>query len=290
MDYRNNLWVADRRSHTIYYISKEVDTWNAIFKVAGSEGNPGARDGNIQSSTFNSPESLFVYQKSAIKLKEEVNLKPIWLKDPDKFECLFVTYKNYTTCGVLIDENFPYPIIDHKRVKYIPFTSGLIPDFFEREGELYVFEEQEPREVYIADTGNHCIRRLTVRQANVDTVAGVCGQPGLVDGVLAVNKMNRPSMIGMDATGNLFIYDSGNKKFRLLMDGILHTLVDGACREDNTMPILDPPFDLQIRGTVCYKRWRTSQEMEDFNYYPESVQDEEEAAAGEGGEEGGSEE
>ena len=47
VDYRNNLWVADKRLHTIYYISKEVETWNAIFKVAGNEGIQGARDGNI---------------------------------------------------------------------------------------------------------------------------------------------------------------------------------------------------------------------------------------------------
>ena len=53
-------------------------------------------------------------------------------------------------------------------------------------------------------------------------------------------------------------------------NGEMFTLIDGACREDNTMPILDPPFDLQIRGTICYKKWRTSVEMEDFNYYPEA--------------------
>ena len=48
----------------------------------------------------------------------------------------------------------------------------------------------------------------------------------------------------------------------------MFTLIDGACREDKTMPVLVPPFDLQIRGTVCYKRWRTSIEMEDFNIKP----------------------
>ena len=277
VDYRNNLWVADKRDHTIYYISKEVETWNAIFKVAGSEGIAGARDGNIQSSSFNSPESLFVYEKSAIGLMEDKNLKPIWLKYPDKAGCLYATYNNYTECGVLIDENFPYPIVDHKRVKYIPFVSGMIPEFFQRDGEQYIFDYQEPREVYISDTGNHCIRRLTVRQANVDTVAGVCGQPGNQDGVFSLNKLNKPTMIGMDKIGNMFIYDSGNKKFRMLdTDRIMHTLIDGACREDNTMPILDPPFDLQIRGTVCYKKWRTNQQKEDFNFYPGQEEAEEE--------------
>ena len=153
------------------------------------------------------PESLYVYQESAISLMEEANLKPIWLKYPEKIECLYVTFRNYTSCGVLIDEDFPYDIIDHKRVKYIPFTSGMIPDFFERDGGKYVHLYNEPRAVYIADTGNHCIRRLTVRQANVDTVAGVCGSPGNSDGLISINKLNRPAMIGMDRAGNMFIYD-----------------------------------------------------------------------------------
>lgn len=59
-------------------------------------------------------------------------MRPIWLKYPEKMECIFCNEKNYTKCGVLIDENFPYKIVDHKRVKYIPFTMGLVPKFFER--------------------------------------------------------------------------------------------------------------------------------------------------------------
>ena len=97
----------------------------------------------------------------------------------------------------------------------------------------------------MADAGNHCIRRIVTRQANVDTVAGVCGKPGFVDGIFSINKLNRPSMIGMDRSGNLFIFDMGNKKIRMLdTNGEMFTMLDGACREDNTMPILDPPFDL----------------------------------------------
>ena len=86
---------------------------------------------------------------------------------------------------------------------------------------------------------------LQVSLKNVDTIAGVCGSPGLVDGLFSVNKLNKPTTIGMDKIGNMFIYDMGNKKFRMLdTNGEMFTLIDGACREDNTMPILDPPFDL----------------------------------------------
>ena len=141
MDYKNNLWVADSMTHTIYYISKEVETWNALFKVSGTEGKPGARNGNIKSATFNAPESLFVHEKSAVSLMEEPMMRPIWLKYPEEYECLYCNYKNFTKCGVEIDENFPYSIVDHKRVKYIPFVKGLVPDFFKREDEKFYFFE-----------------------------------------------------------------------------------------------------------------------------------------------------
>jgi len=43
--------------------------------------------------------------------------------------------------------------------------------------------EIDPRIVYIADMGNHCIRRIVIKQANVDTFAGICGVPGFKDGL-----------------------------------------------------------------------------------------------------------
>lgn len=64
----------------------------------------------------------------------------MWLKYPEKMECLFANYQNYTECGVLIDEDFPYSLIDHKRVKYIPMIRGKVPEFFERDGGLWIFE------------------------------------------------------------------------------------------------------------------------------------------------------
>ena len=73
----------------------------------------------------------------------------------------------------------------------------------------------------------------------------MCESPGFQDGVYTVNRLDRPTAIGLDKAGNMFIFDSGNKKMRMVdTNGVMHTLKDGACREDKTMPILDPPFDL----------------------------------------------
>jgi hypothetical protein len=47
VDYKNNLWVTDKEKHSIFYISKEKKSSNAIIKVTGSDYMEGARDGNI---------------------------------------------------------------------------------------------------------------------------------------------------------------------------------------------------------------------------------------------------
>lgn len=69
--------------------------------------------------------------------------------------------------------------------------------------------------------------------ASVTTIAGICGTPGHADGLYSVNKLNRPEVVGTDAEGYLFIYDAGNGMIRMLdLFGYLHTMIDGACRED----------------------------------------------------------
>lgn len=64
IDFIGNLWVVDKYKHSIYYISKEDETWNAIFKVSGSEGSPGMQDGNIAMGTFNKPTSIAIWDNN----------------------------------------------------------------------------------------------------------------------------------------------------------------------------------------------------------------------------------
>lgn len=103
---------------------------------------------------------------------------------------------NYTKCGYPITDDFEYRIVDHTRVKYIPFTEESEQDMQITREEV---ELQDGREVYIADSGNHCIRKLSVKQADVATVAGICGTPGFADGLFLTNMFNSPEMVGVDA-------------------------------------------------------------------------------------------
>jgi sugar lactone lactonase YvrE len=85
--------------------------------------------------------------------------------------------------------------------------------------------------LYIADTENHCIRK--VEGGNISTVAGVCGQcSGLLDdpcrcpstdaacigdgGPAARARLKHPTGIAFDDRGNLYIADTLNHRIRVI--------------------------------------------------------------------------
>lgn len=61
------------------YISKELPTWNAMFKITGIELNPGYRDGNIDKAVFNQPTSVCVYDQNITKILLAQSVVPIYL-------------------------------------------------------------------------------------------------------------------------------------------------------------------------------------------------------------------
>lgn len=68
VDYNGNLWIADSTKSSIMYISKELPTWNAIFKISGIEKTFSYRDGNIDKAVFNKPTSVCVYDQNNTKI------------------------------------------------------------------------------------------------------------------------------------------------------------------------------------------------------------------------------
>jgi sugar lactone lactonase YvrE len=78
--------------------------------------------------------------------------------------------------------------------------------------------------VYVADTGNHTIRRVTPRHV-VTTIAGSPGQPGSADGIGAAARFDRPYAMALDGFGTLYIADTGNHTIRKITpEGAVMTL------------------------------------------------------------------
>ena len=80
--------------------------------------------------------------------------------------------------------------------------------------------------LYVADTGNHAIRRTTP-QGVVTTIAGT-GEPGYRDGPGAQAQFNGPVGVAVDGRGRIVVADTYNDRIRMIdRDGQVTTLAGG---------------------------------------------------------------
>src|SRR5439155_4925313 len=67
--------------------------------------------------------------------------------------------------------------------------------------------------VYVADSGNSTIRKITPHGA-VTTLAGSAGQSGSADGTGSAARFNNPSSVAVDSLSNVYVADSRNGAIR----------------------------------------------------------------------------
>jgi sugar lactone lactonase YvrE len=83
-------------------------------------------------------------------------------------------------------------------------------------------------EIYVADTGNHTIRKIAADRT-VTTLAGRAGAMGSADGPSTDARFNTPQGLARDATGNLFVADRYNHTIRKIApDGTVSTVIGSA--------------------------------------------------------------
>ena len=68
-------------------------------------------------------------------------------------------------------------------------------------------------QVWVADTGNHTIRRIAA-DGTVSTVAGLAGVEGAADGPAGTSRLSSPESIAVDGQGNAYVADTGNCAIR----------------------------------------------------------------------------
>ncbi len=68
--------------------------------------------------------------------------------------------------------------------------------------------------LYIADTHNHCIRRLNLTTGTLTTVAGTTSGFSGDAGPATSAQLNLPTALALDSTGNLYLADTGNHRIR----------------------------------------------------------------------------
>ncbi|MGA9453743.1 MAG: protein kinase [Verrucomicrobiia bacterium] len=82
--------------------------------------------------------------------------------------------------------------------------------------------------VYMADTGNNTIRKVTPAGV-VSTLAGLAGHPGSKDGVGTNARFRNPWSVAVDGMGNVFVADMSNDTIRKITPaGVVSTLAGQA--------------------------------------------------------------
>lgn len=113
-----------------------------------------------------------------------------------------------------------------------------------------------PLEIYVADTGNHCIRRIKFDEGRVATIVGSAGNPGFRDGAGLYSRFNSPKSIGVALDGrSIVVLDNGRHIRHVDLSvnpPVVRTLEGGACRTVRSETLL---ATLKVRTVGCHPDW-----------------------------------
>ncbi len=106
--------------------------------------------------------------------------------------------------------------------------------------------------VYVADKSNHRIRKIT--PAGVVTTLAGFGTPGYFDGTGYFAWFNNPSGVAVDASGNVYVADTGNNRIRKVTQaGVVTTFAGsgtaGSANGTGTSAQFNAPLDLAVDGS-----------------------------------------
>ena len=197
-DGAGNLFVADSSNQTI---RKLVIASGVVTTLAGSPGLAGSADGTGPAARFNVPEGLA----------------------SDGAGNLFVAdVGNHTIRKVVIATGVVTTLAGSPGTTGSTDGTGPAARFNLPEG----LAADGVGDLFVADRGNHTVRRVVIATAVVTTLAGSPGAPGSTDGTGTAARFNFPQNIASDGADNLFVADTFNHTIRrvVIATGVVTTL------------------------------------------------------------------
>lgn len=233
------LVVADRGRHQVRILQPNGET----ALVIGS-GNPGFRDGALLDAKLNEPVAVAVNSHTGVLyVSERGNHAIRTITMSGEVTTLAGSGRAEDRDGIGRAAGFKQPAglaIDAAGVLYVAdagnhkirrvTTDGTVatvagvgrPGYFDTTPAETLFSEPQGVAVaadgnlYVADTGNHVIRRISA--SAITTVAGT-GRPGRTDGAAQIAEFKFPVALAVHHTGDLFVSDLGNHQIRRVSAG-----------------------------------------------------------------------
>ncbi len=220
-DSSGNTFVADRGNHTI----RKVTPDGFVSTYAGTAGASGSSDGTGAAARFNSPRGLAIDASGTIYVADDGN-HAIRKVAPGGV---------VTTLAGL--SGFPGSTDDTGSLARFTNPAAVAVD--------------SDGNVYVADDGNHTIRKITPAGA-VTTVAGTAGSIGSTDATGFNARFAYPTGIAVDANGTLYVADRYNDTVRTITtDGVVTTLAgvpggQGSTDGTGTIARFNGPSDVAV--------------------------------------------
>ncbi|WMJ67659.1 gluconolaconase [Stenotrophomonas sp. 24(2023)] len=172
--------------------------WTAQIELLAGDGHPGDREGAAAQARFADPYGLLRLADGTVVFTDAGDNNRIRRRLPDGRVQTLAGQGEGRVDGPALQAQFNTP-------------SGIAAD---AQGNLYV-----------ADTGNHAIRRIGT-DGQVTTLAG--GTQGFADGPAAQARFDGPMGVAVDAGGRVYVADTWNDRIRVIEpDGQVRTLAGG---------------------------------------------------------------
>lgn len=183
LDASGNLFVADFGDDTI----REISTAGVVTTIAGRAGIAGTADGLGTNALFSSPSGMTIDSAGNLYVAEVAN-NTIRKIAPDGTVTTLAGLAGYsgTQDGIGSAARFRTP------TAVAVDASG---------------------NVYVTDYGNQLLRRITPAGV-VTTLAGLPGVAGTADGTGREARMNEPTGIAVDPSGNIYVSEFNNDIIR----------------------------------------------------------------------------
>ena len=188
VDASGTVYVADFDNDTI----RKITSSGVVSTLAGLAGSSGSADGTGSAARFDGPSGVAVDSSGNVYVADQYNH----------------TIRKITSGGV------------------VSTLAGLAGSSGSADGTGSAARFNRPNgvavdgsgNVYVADSSNHTIRRITSAGA-VSTVAGSSGMFGIEDGTGSAARFNRPNGVAVDGSGNVYVADSSNHTIRRITSG-----------------------------------------------------------------------
>jgi sugar lactone lactonase YvrE len=194
VDGSGNVYVADGANDTI----RKITSAGVVTTLAGTAGSPGSTDGTGSAARFYNPYGVAVDGSGNVYVADVLNH----------------TIRKITPAGVATT------LAGTAGSSGSADGTGSAARFY----YPYGVAVDGSGNVYVADTYNHTIRKITPAGV-VTTLAGTPGRGSSVDGTGSAALFYQPAGVAVDGSGNVYVADTWNNRIRKITPaGVVTTL------------------------------------------------------------------